>query len=94
MGKRLRLGPRLRKLVEFCALHAHTEYGTQMIADALDISRQSVKQYLRLLRGAYNEAKGVQTGPSGAEVFWTKKIGGGYVHGVKARFEIIDENEF
>ncbi len=91
----LRLGPRLRELLEFLALHSRTEQTTQMIADAMGICRQSVKQYLRLLRRAYDDAcKGEPVGLTGAEVFWTKRIAGGYVHGVNARFEITDDIEF
>lgn len=91
----LSAGPRLRELVEFFALHARSENSTEMIADAMGLCRQSVKQYLRLLRRAYDDAfEGEPVGLAGAEVFWTKRIPGGYVHGANARFEITDDDEF
>lgn len=91
----LKVGPKLRKLVEYFALHARTEHTTQMLADALGVCRQSAKEYLHRLREAYDKAHAGKTVVlSGQQVFWTKRILGGHVHGVTAGFEIADEDDF
>jgi DNA-binding NarL/FixJ family response regulator len=88
-------GPRLRELAEYLAVHARTEHTTEMIADELGICRQSVKEYLLRLRRAFNQACEVASiGATGERVFWTRKISGGYVHGISANVVIEDIDEF
>ena len=88
-------GPKLRQLAEYLVLHSRTEHTTEMIADALGVCRQSVKEYLLRLRQAFNRAcEGTSISASGEHVFWTRKISGGYVHGTSANVEIEDVDEF
>jgi hypothetical protein len=88
-------GPKLRELAEYLVLHSRTEHTTEMIADALGVCRQSVKEYLLRLRRAFNRAReGTSIGARGEQVFWTRKISGGYVHGTSANVEIEDVDEF
>jgi hypothetical protein len=88
-------GPKLRELAEYLVLHSRTEHTTEMIADALGVCRQSVKEYLLRLRRAFNRAcEGISIAARGEQVFWTRKISGGYVHGTSANVEIEDVDEF
>jgi hypothetical protein len=82
-------------LTEYLVLHSRTEHTTEMIADALGVCRQSVKEYLLRLRRAFNRAcEGSSIGARGEQIFWTRKISGGYVHGTTANVEIEDVDEF
>jgi DNA-binding response OmpR family regulator len=91
----IEVGPKLRELIEYLVLHSRTEHTTEMIADALGVCRQSVKEYLLRLRRAFNRAcEGTSIGARGEQVFWTRKISGGYVHGTTANVEIEDVEEF
>ncbi len=88
---RIEVGPRLRKLVEYLALHSRIEHTTEMIADSLGICRQSVKEYMFRLRRAFDETR-KQSGihQCGNETFWTRRIAGGFIHGVNANIKIED----
>ncbi|GEM_PF-3715170 len=91
----IQAGPKLRELAEYLMLHSRTEHTTEMLADALGVCRQSVKEYLLRLRRAFNRARaGTCVGASGEQVFWTRKVSGGYVHGISANVEIEDSDEF
>jgi response regulator of citrate/malate metabolism len=90
--RKLRLGPRLRQLVEHLALYLRTEHTTEMIADAIGICRPTVKAYLFRVRNAFNEAvTDLQLGVRGEDVFWTNNVHGGYVHGMAANVQFRDE---
>jgi hypothetical protein len=87
----LSLGPKLRELVGYLALHRRTESTTRMIADELGICRQSVKEYFLRLRRALEEAsQDAGLGLTGSAVFWTRKLSGGYVYGLTANAIIED----
>jgi DNA-binding NarL/FixJ family response regulator len=90
--REMRLGPRLRTLIEYLALHSRVEHTTEMIADALGVCRQTVKEYMFRLRSAFNAVLGdLDIGLTGENVFWTRRIDGGYVHGLAANVQFRDE---
>jgi DNA-binding NarL/FixJ family response regulator len=90
--REMRVGPRLRTLIEYLALHSRVEHTTEMIADALGVCRQTVKEYMFRLRSAFNAVfRDLNLGLAGENVFWTRKIDGGYVHGIRANIELQDE---
>jgi hypothetical protein len=94
-SEELVIGPRLRALVGYFVVHPKTQSSTDMLADALGISRQSVKEYLLRLRLAYDRVRPkLGTVLRGKDVFWTRKAPGGHVHGLKASAEIEDTEEF
>ena len=93
--ERLGIGPRLRSLVAYLVIHRRTEHSTEMLASVLDISPQSLKEYLLRLRLAFNRIRpklGILL--RGEDVFRTKRLPGGFVHGLKANAEIEDSDEF
>jgi DNA-binding NarL/FixJ family response regulator len=92
LEKMMKLGPRLRVLIEHLVLYSRDEHTTKMIADTLGICTVSVKEYMFRLRRAFDAAlAGQNLGFRGDNVIWTKKRAGGYVHGIKANVEIEDE---
>jgi DNA-binding response OmpR family regulator len=91
----IHLGPRLRALIEYLMVHSRTSHTTEMIADAMSVSGKSVKEYFMRLRRAFDESRqAVGVFVTGEQVFWTQRISGGYVHGVKANIEIEDTDDF
>lgn len=91
----LGIGPRLRALVGYLVVHSKTQSSTEMLADALGISRQSVKEYLLRLRFAFDKIRPkLGTVLRGKNIFWTRKAPGGYLHGLKANTEIEDTEDF
>jgi hypothetical protein len=93
--ERLPIGPRLRSLVAYLAVYRRTEHSTQALADVLEISPQSVKEYLKRLRQAFNRIRAnLGTPLRGKHLFWTKRMAGGHVHGLKANIEIEDLEAF
>jgi len=93
--KELRLGPRLRELLEMFALNRHIDFTTHMIADRMGLCVVSPKKYMADLRNAWDRAfAGEPVVLTGHQVFVTGKIPGGYVHRVSAHFEILDQYDF
>lgn len=91
----LKIGPRLRSLAEYLAIYAKTEHSAEMIADALGVCRQSVKEYLLRLRRAFDQIRQrLRTSMRGCDVLWTRRAPGGYVYGFRANREIEDLEEF
>jgi hypothetical protein len=85
------LGPRLRKTIEYFVLHPKTEHTTGMVADALGVCRQSVKEYLLRLRRALDRAcVNGSLAWQGKDILWTRRIEGGFIHGIRANVEISD----
>lgn len=91
---RLCVGPRLRPLAAYFAVNRRTEHSTQTLADVLGISPQSVKEYLLRLRDAFDRIR-EKLGISlyGKDVFWTRRMPGGHVHGLKANVNIEDSED-
>jgi len=88
-------GPRLRALAEHLVVHAKTAHSTEMLADALGVCKQSVKEYILRLRYALDHAcHQLGIGLSGQQIVWTRKLPGGFVHGLTANVEIEDVPEF
>jgi hypothetical protein len=89
------LGPRLRKTIEYFVLHPKTEHTTEMVADALGVCRQSVKEYMLRLRRALDRAcVNGSLAWQGRDILWTRRIEGGFIHGIRANVEISDAPEF
>ena len=66
-----------------------------MIADALEICRQSVKEYLMRIRRALDEAcMSAGLTWTGRDILWTRRVQGGFIHGLQANVEIRDDPEF
>lgn len=87
----LRLGPRLRAFIEHLALNARTEHTTEMLADALGIQAQCVKEYLFRLRRVLDDVFGEACVPvRGEDVIWTSKVPGGFLHGLHANIVFDD----
>jgi hypothetical protein len=95
INNRLRIGPRLCLLAAYLVIHRKTEHSTEALANALGISLPSVKEYLKRLRHAYDLLY-LELGSSlrGKDVFWTKRMPGGFLHGLRANAEIEDLDEF
>ncbi len=65
-----------------------------MIADALDICRQCVRVYMARIRRAFDRAcLSGSLAWRGKDTLWTRRIEGGYVHGIRANVEISDAPE-
>lgn len=93
--KRLLVGPRLGPLATYFVVHRKREHSTQVLADVLGISRQSVKEYLLRLRSVFDQIRAkLGTTLRGKDVFWTKRTLGGHVHGLSVNAEIEDSEEF
>jgi hypothetical protein len=94
-NEELGIGPRLRSMAGYFVVHSKTRSSTEMLADALGISRQSVKEYLLRLRSAYDRIRPkLGTVLRGKDIFWTRRAPGGYVHGLQASTEIEDIEDF
>lgn len=87
----LRLGPRLRALIEHLAVNSRTEHSTEMLADTLGIQAQSLKEYLLRLRRVLDDAFAEAcVAIRGEDVVWTKQFPGGFLHGLHANVEMED----
>ena len=92
---RLRIGPRLFPLAAYFAIHRRAEHSTDILTNILGISLQSLKQYLLCLRHAFDEIRpDLGLSARGKDVFWTKHLPGGFLHGMKANAEIEELDEF
>ncbi len=91
----MRIGSRLCALAAYLAIHRKSKHTTEMLANVLGISLTSLKEYLKRLRRAYDLIRVKLGNPlRGKDVFWTKRMPGGFVHGLKANVEIEDSDEF
>jgi hypothetical protein len=94
-SEELGIGHRLRALAGYFVVHSKRQSSTEMLADALGISRQSVKEYLLRLRLAYDRVRPkLGTVLRGRDIFWTHQAPGGHIHGLRASTEIEDTEDF